>query len=467
MSPFIIEIILVILAIFLIQKFNLSQKVTVYLLRGVNIYLPPNDKDFLLMCEIKKGKAKNPNVKGIVRICKPEEYIGRKHDQNSENADIKVFFCITSIVTVLIVEIMKIYRYAYNKYYNIEYDDTEEISNNNIHVGASFVLITITYIIGDFARKAIKLRYISDSAKTFLICFISSFIVIMLCLNIFEGMFNFDEKSICGIIDDRITNILYQASRQDMNYMQETKICSSQLINIFYSIIFSITFAAMFGCCTTISSFDDLLYKMVTQAENINASNGGGEIRSNPIKTVAFYCKIKQVVITFMPLLVIDPLLAGYIIDNNILSNVSYYIILLAPVILEFILGLILIKHYSLIILDQNYIQIMQFSANPDKSNLDYLRLNMNKMNSAYWDNYIYLFSMSVINLIVYLFYINRTDITSKLINYSNDNNSDIKFKSNIMDTMTYFIFLGLVISKAVFTNGHTFYMKNIKKYIY
>ena len=58
------------------------------------------------------------------------------------------------------------------------------------------------------------------------------------------------------------------------------------------------------------------------------------------------------------------------------------------------------------------------------------------------------------------MFYINRSNITNKILNQ----NVEFRFRSNFMDTYAYFLFLAIVISKALFTNAHTFYLKKIKR---
>lgn len=86
------EVISLLLSIFLLVRFKLHQKFILWLFKSVKIYLPPNDKDYDMIIELRKNKNYVKGQGSIARICEMKEYFTLAKDDNMTEADILLFF---------------------------------------------------------------------------------------------------------------------------------------------------------------------------------------------------------------------------------------------------------------------------------------------------------------------------------------------------------------------------------------
>lgn len=275
-----IEIASLLISIVLIMRYNLNQKFTSWMLKGVKIFLPPSDKDFELIQELKKDKTKNSQANAIVRTCEVHEYIKVIKDENISETDSVTFFYMVSVLNLIFIEGVKIFNLVFQKYIvNLESEFKEEdsfVSKNNLNVVTSFVMITIFYIfytnikiIFKGANNSSK-SYNSYEARTFYlnlgIVFIASFTI----LSVFESVFGIDSANICETVNDRLEQIMIQAD-QATGYKQipDLILCNKKSLNAFYSLIISICIASVFRSSLRLATFDDFLINASEKAQSI------------------------------------------------------------------------------------------------------------------------------------------------------------------------------------------------------
>lgn len=479
------ELASVLISVLAVMKFKLSQKFTIWLLKGVQIILPPNDKDYQLICDLKKGKIKNPQGNIILRTCQVKEYINVKKNENYYETDLMIFFCLTSFVNLIFIEFYKffwfLYKYMYMNSPSVKVEesmnenlDSEVISEdfNSMNVSVSFVLITISYITYILFKNTFRNGYRSYDAKIFYILFIPLYFVSFGCLYYLDNInvFNIDYQHICEIVNNRINSITKHAINQQETsiYSGNLHVCDNLVLYSFFSFVFSFTSSLLFNSTTRMAYFDFTFHSSTASLENTYPGTASNIVKD--MKKIQNYSKFRQILNTFIFLLVIDPLFKNYlIIESQYISEISYYLLIILPLLIaEAILGLILLRYHSTILLNDNYHMMIDFCINPDKNFLMYLRMKMEFINTKFWEVFLQLFLMVFLNSTLFILFLNRSDYASFVDNYfsseAKSNLSNFKFQTNFLETSVYFIILAIIFAKAVFPNAYTFYLKNFSK---
>ena len=112
-----VELASILSTIFVIVKLKLNKKFITWILKGVTIYLPPIDKDYELICELKKDKTQNRKANAIVRVCQVEEYIELAKDENYDEIDLISIFYLSSIFNLIFIIFLKIFNSSHNFYF--------------------------------------------------------------------------------------------------------------------------------------------------------------------------------------------------------------------------------------------------------------------------------------------------------------------------------------------------------------
>jgi hypothetical protein len=459
------ELISLLSIIIIILKFSLGQKFISWFMKGVKIFLPPNDKDYEIILEIKKDRSKNSQADAIVRTCEVKEYINVIKDENITEIESLVFFYLASFVNLLFVESTKIMQILNKKYILNEdgFEDDSTPNENILNVGTSFVLITLCYLLYTSIKTIFKGGYKSYEARLFYMNTIIFFIAGLIVLFFFDGVFNIDHQNICEVVNDRLEQIMIQADQTSQyKKFDYAKICNKKSLSGFYSLSIAILVASVARSSLRLSTFDDFLINASDKAQDIFKQAEDKKI-SVHTKRIQLISKLKLILNAFLLLLFIDPLFKNYLIEKKIMTEISFYMFIIFPAILtEFIFNTILTKYYASLFLNQNYYDMIEFCKNPDKGQLNYIRTKMDYLNKKFWEILLNLFNVMFSNLLLVLFFMNRSDVLSFILDGSKKN-ENFKFKTNFIETLIYFWILSITFGKAVFGNINTYYLKNFK----
>ena len=458
MNIFSFELFSVLFTIMIIVKFKLNQKFILLLLKGVKIFLPPTDGDNELIKQLKKEKnnPQSQKAEALVRTCEVNEYVNCIKDDNYTEADVIVFFYLTTLLNLLIIELGK-FSEIYYKQADADADVVKinDPNGNTVNISASFALITVIYLIYTMFRSNFKMGYKSYDAKLFYSLHVGCFIFSMIFLSYFENILPIDYENICEIINERIDRISNKASENsepksisNMNF----KLCSKPILKFLYSIVFSFVISLMYRSSTNLAEFENILL-------NLSSKNEKNEKRVFNVGSISTIIKVKQLLNIFILFLLIDPLLKNLLVENTFVSDLIYHVLLLFPLIfIEMIFGFYCTKYYSELFLESNYYDMVTYCDNPGSESLQFLRKKMSKVNSIFWEIFIRIFYMNFMALLLFILFINRANA------FSHFGDKDFKFRSNFFDSLVYFWILGIFLSKSVFYNGYMYYLKNYNK---
>jgi hypothetical protein len=463
-----IEIISLLITIVTIMRFNLNQKFTSWMLKGVKIFLPPSDKDYELIQEIKKDRNKNSQANAIVRTCDVHEYIKVIKDENISETDSVTFFYLVSVVNLIFIEGVKIFNFVFQKYFvnlsNSEENKFEEDSftaKNNLNVVTSFVIITIFYIFYTNIKIIFKGGYKSYEARIFYLNTIIFFITSFIILSFFESVFNINHINICETVNDRLEQIMIQADQSTgYRHLPDIVLCNKKSLNAFYAFFISIFIASVFRSSLRLATFDDFLINASEKANSIFKEVKDKKVQDETSR-IQLISKLKQILNAFILLLFIDPLFKNYLTENKIISDLSFNLYIILPLILvEVAFNAYLTKFYSTLFLNQNYYDMVDFCKTADKNQLNLIRTKMDYLNKKFWEIYLHLFNIMFSSLVLVLFYFNRSDIFTVMFDKKRE---EFKFKTNFIETLIFFGLFSVIFGKAVFGNLYTLYIKNFK----
>lgn len=445
MSFLSLELIWVILTISVIIYFQLIQRFIIWLLKQTKIYLPPTDKDFELIMQMKKDKGRSYPGNAIVRSCSVEEYIGAIKDENIAQSDIIIFFFMIVITNLILLQGWKIFNLVYQE------SDSEYTSTNII---SSFVLMTIFYFVNISVKSNFKKGYLSYDAKIFYIFMVAFVAISFVCLTYFEEIFYFNNKMICDTVNSRINNI-YETVKLENKFI----ICTKTSLDVFYSFIFGIVVSSLYRAITKLSIFDDLLINTTIKVENIFKQSLEKKL-SNDYKFVQFTCKSKQILNITICLVLVDPLLKNIFTGNQIMSDLKFYLWIILPLILlEFGLNIYCLQFYATLYLNNNYYEMIDFCKTPEEKFLINLKVKMDYINKKFWEIFNHMLILMFTSVILFLFYVDSSDAIHKIY----IKKEKFHFKENFIETSVYFILLAFSFSKGIIGNVYSYYLKKFK----
>jgi hypothetical protein len=463
MNFFSFELLSVLFTIMIIVKFRLNQKFIIWLLRGVKIFLPPTDSDNQTIKLLKKGKIQNQRADALVRTCEVHEYINGIKDDNYTEADVIVFFYLTTLINLIIIELERLSDYFFKITSNDDNKNSDKDTDysNTINIAASFALITVGYLLYSMFKSNFKMGYKSYDAKIFYAFNFLFFIFSIFVLSYFENLIPIDYDNVCLIINDRIQRISLKTNDGDsdnrLRYSSNgiSGLCNKFLLKIFYSLVFSFILSLVYRSSTNLAEFDNIIFnitdKQVKKQNNIK--------RNFDMIRAAKLIKIKQVLSVFILFLMIDPLMKSFLIENKYLSDISYHFIILFPVIfIEMLISSYSIKYYAELFLESNYYDMLNYCENPSDEGLIIIRKKIPTVNTIFWEIFMRIIYMTFMALILFILYINRANAISNLDNIS------FKFRSGFVDSVVYLWILGIFFSKAIFYNAYTYYLRYYNK---
>jgi hypothetical protein len=453
----------VLLTLIIVIKLKLNQRFVLWMLKEVKIFLPPTEKDNEMIIEIKKNRNKSQRSDAIVRTCTVGEYINGMKDPNYCETDISMFFYLTTLISLVVIEGEKIFTYFKSLYYDIQSDELNEneIYNDNIiNISASFALLTVIYTIYNLAKNTFKNGFKSYEAKVFYSMNFAFFVLSVLFLIYYENILYIDYTQICEIINDRFDRIVLKAAENEDKLRLETpKICNKSLLKIFYSFVFSTFLALIYRPTTNLAEFDSLLLNL---DEKIKKTDGEVQ-KTFDIKKVSKFIKLKQIIDMLVLFLLVDPLLKNYITENNFMSEFKYYIVaVLIFIVIDFICNLTIMKYSAEVFLESNYYDMVEYCENPQNESLYFLRKKMSMINTMFWEVFNRLFYLSLVPILIYILFLNRANTMSQIKN--NHSKTASKFRSNLLDTFAYFLLLAVFLSKSLFYQGYSYYLRYYSK---
>jgi len=458
MTIFSFELFSVLFTIMIIVKFKLNKKFVLWLLRGVKIYLPPTDQDNELIKEMKKNKNQIRNKKGdaLVRTCEVYEYINGIKDDNYTESDVIIFFYLTTLFNLLIIEVDKIFEI----FFNVEESDSKDYNINTINIAVSFALITVTYLLYSIFKSNFKSGFNSYDARLFYLLQFSFFSISIITLSYFDNIIAIDYDNICNIINDRVFRITDKASEvgnhENLKYneIEKSGICNKPFIKIFFSFVFSFIISIMYRGSTNLAEFDNLILNITNKSKS---DKGVG--KNFNLGKIYWAIKIKQILNIAIFFLLLDPLLKNVLIERKYISDISYHLIIILPTIFfEMILGFYCVRCYAESFLESNYYDTVSYCENPTTEALIFLRKKITKVNTMFWEIFIRIFYMTFISFLLFILYINRANA----ILYINDEN--FKFRTNFLDSLMYIWLLGTYAAKGIFYNSYLYYLQNYNR---
>lgn len=460
MNIFSFELFSVLFTILIIVKFRLNQKFITWLLNGVKIFLPPTDSDNETIKQLKRNKnvAQNQKADALVRTCEVYEYIFGIKDDNYTEADVIVFFYLTTLFNLIVIEFGRLSENFVKSIPNRGHINTEKENNesNSINIAASFALITVSYLLYNMFKSNLKMGYKSYDARIFYSFHLVFFILSLFVLSYFENLIPINYDNVCQIVNDRLARISTKAIESDSNGLKNSSfsingICSKPILKVFYSIVFSFIVSLMYRSSTNMAEFDNIILNISDRRLKIE-----NKVERNfDMKRAARIVKIKQVLSVLILFLMIDPLLKSVLIENKFISDATYHIgILLPAIFIEMLLSSLCIKYYGELFLESNYYEMLSYCDNPNNEGLIILRKKMPTVNTIFWEVFLRVFYMTFMAFILFILYLNRADAISHL------QESNFKLRSGFVDTMVYFWILGVFIAKGIFYNAYTYYLR-------
>jgi hypothetical protein len=439
-----VELLTLLVTLSLVFKFKLHSKFLSRILKTIQIYLPPTDSDFELITDMKKGKSANPQASALVRSCGAEEYLSKINVEQSTDLDLVVVFYITSFINM---GGQLAYSIA-NFYFKFDFDpNQDESSLNTINVIASFSLINIFYVLSVFSKSIFRAGYFNYEGKIFLIISFIGASVMLTCLRYQSLLFNINTEDVCQTVNGKIQLIIAQANGLSASNLV---ICDSYSLNIFLSFVFSFSLAFTYRSSMRMSSFDNFLSEASSQTKENHEKKLLNTVFSLPI-----IIKLKQIFVCLLLLLLIDPLLKSYLLEKNVISEQTFYLFIILPIAFivcyfEFTTH----KYYFVPILNFNYNTMLEFCKNPNKNDLLEIRKKMQYVNEKFWEIFLNLFNLIFISFFSLLYMLHRSNLFEPSENIRQS-------KTNLVETISFFILYGILTGKAVFGSFNLYYMKH------
>lgn len=348
-------------------------------------------------------------------------------------ADVVMFFYLTSLISLITVEFRKLLPFG---------------KDEDVNIVSSFVFVSVTYAFFLIFQRNLKNGNLGYDAKVLYSIFLLTFSAIFLILSKYKAEFvKFDTDAICETLNDRFEKIATASQAEGM-----LSLCNETSLALFYAFIFSFCLANLYRYNTRVAYFDNLLVSAADRAETINRS-------LTNVNSIKYTCKVKQVLTVFMLLACLDPLLKIPLVEDNIISELNFTILVLFPLVLSvFVLDFILMRYQSSLFLNDNYYTMLEFCSQPNKERLPALRSRISYMNTKFWEIYENLAHMAILPLLLFLYFINRSDSLSTLTS------EQPKFYHSFMEVMAYFMLLAVIISKSVFSLCYSFYLQNFSQ---
>ena len=269
-----------------------------------------------------------------------------------------------------------------------------------------------------------------------------------LLLNYNDNFLNIDYNNICEFIDSRIEKVY------DYNNMTYLSSCKQIHLNTFFSFCLSLFISSFYFSIVRTSHIDALILKTFEKANN----NAG------------IYIKIKQIINIVILICLIDPLLKNYLTEAQIISDMNYYLVLLpCLIIVESFLGLVCLKYQSLVYLEQNIFEIMEYNPKHANSNPNYyltMKTKIIYVNDKFWiliSEFIY---FNMLPYMLYLFFINRSGASSHLHRvFFGDSYAPMNKTATTIKNATYSDTMNDLLGEFNTTLGHILYNDTVDFY--
>jgi hypothetical protein len=302
---FSVEFITLILSIAVIMVFKLHKRLICLILSTTKIFLPPNQKDFEIIKDLKKQK--DNKASGIMRTCSVMEYLEGIKDDNTMDIDLIVFFYCACFMNLLCVEVYKfiIGFTTYNERL------TQGVSDDT--VTSSFAFITIIYVLFNLYKQTFSKGYWTYNAKVFYSLFLVFNLGISLVyyLGYDKYIVTINYEKICDFLNNRYEKVLTEAGTD-----KDHVLCTNPSLKAFYTIILSSIMAYLFRPCCRVSYFDNII---ISEEQTF-------EEKSN-LRSMTLLSKAKVIITAFLFFLFVNNLFKNQIFGNSFEYEFKLFVI--------------------------------------------------------------------------------------------------------------------------------------------